>query len=1109
MKKSKEILEAQDLLQKGYFQKVIELLDSVDKVSPNYCFAQILKLRCLLEQGKIRAAGELLELVQQDFLEQEDRTQFELWAGFVSLYGVLKQVSFDRWAKLEKICLDVLSDSLKKTSLKALALDLDARLKAWKISLGYDSPCSRDIAIQQMGQAVRLYAQIGEHKESMAAKRRQAQFCCHKPLSNLSLARKLFEELQDEAHSVGDLVTESEVCLSLAEMDFDEAYVNTNTDNGFENLVEHFEEAAQLFVKAGHIFGEAKVVLSFGELLLKYGCEDGVNLVLQSIEELASKNEIVLRQGAWRTLSIWYTHHGNFKQAREALRESEQLSVNMQFDLSQGIDWLGQADYAFRRGDISRAREILNQSIASVEDTGLGIAYRQIMATVTSSIGLFDEAEQLLKEITNKLEKRGPSSSLADTWFILANQLFTRDYSRSMHCIEQAIQIDRQLNDASSEAQHIFEKVWMQAQYRRINNQSPLITEEIELGFDRARDILLLDRTLEGQMKLGSLCDRRGQAYFFAKDWERCGTWLTLAEELFREFKLLPSLAFTLSYQGLALIELGRTAGIQTYEEAKKRLLESQEILEQIGLQGVIWRSLFFLGLCEYEASRLELHNSDQQKNRWERANYFLDKAAQKIDQLRGFSENRSGIYQQNTWISFGADKRTVYDTGFQLAWFWQNNCIMALTWLERMKSRSLLDALAEITLPSSQISEHQLIQQEQVLLSQKRNAVDVEEAIQVQEQLDSLFKLMSHSVETKGYSFLRSGEIPIWEQIQETLQREQLVIGNRRFLVVEYYCTPHYTILFGMCAEWTEPKVESIQIDYQALANFVKLHFRHPDGVRMMIEDIGELPWHKFSSLLSPLSKWSEPDDILCLIPYGILHDLPLHTLLLEGNYLIDRNPVFYCSSISVLQYLLQRDYSVNQVKQRTFAGAVFGDSRCNLPRSRDEALSIAELMQTTPHLGESVTRENFLLALKCTDILHFAGHGELSASDGFDSGLHLANGDVLRASELFGVSTPTELVVLSGCETGVSEQRTGDELVGLVRSFLYAGTNTLLVSQWRVNDESTKDLLTNFYLYAFDESILSKVEALQRAIKKVRGNSCWQSFYHWGGFVLIGDWK
>ncbi|MEA5620651.1 CHAT domain-containing protein [Cronbergia sp. UHCC 0137] len=1109
MNKSKEILEAQCLLQKGYFQKVIELLNSVDKFSPNYGFAQILKLRCLLEQGKIRVAGELLESVEQDSMDKENRTRFELWSGFVSLYGVLKKLSFDRWTNLEKVCSDVLSDTVKSPSLKALALDLDARLKAWKISLGYDSPCVRNAAIEQMGQAVGIYNQIGEHKESMAAKRRQAQFCCHKPLSNRSLARQLFEELRDEAHLIGDLVTEAEACLSLAEMDFDEAYANTNTDNRFENLIGSFEEAAQLFVKGGHIFGEAKVVLIFGELLLKYGCEDGVNLVLQAIEELASKDEIVLRQGAWRNLNIWHTHHGNFKQAREALRESEQLSVNMQFDLSQGIDWLGQADYAFRRGDISRAREILSQSIALLENTSLGIAYRQIMATITSSIGLFDEAEQLLTEITYKLKQHGPSSSLADTWFILGNQLLTRDYSRSMYCMEQAIQIDQQLNDASSEAHHIFEKVWMQAQYRRITSQSPLITEEIELGFDQARDILLLDRTLEGQIQLGSLCDRRGQIYFFAKDWQRCGTWLTLAEELFREFKLLPSLAFTLSYQGLVLIELGRTAGIQMYEEAQKRLQESQEILEEIGLQGVIWRSLFFLGLCEYEAGRLELPNSDQQKKRWERANNFLDKAARKIDQLRGFSENRYGIHQQNTWISFGVDKRTVYDTGFQLAWFWQNNCKMALTWLERMKSRALLDALAEITLPSSQISEHKLIQQEQVLLNQKQNAVDVEEAIQLQEQLDSLFKLMSQSSETKDYAFLRSGEIPTWEQVQETLQREQLIISNRRFLVIEYYCTPHYTIVFGMCAEWTEPKVESIQIDYQALANFVKLHFRQPDGVRMMIEDIGELPWHKFSSLLSPLLKWSEPNDIVCLIPYGIIHDLPLHTLVIEDHYLIDRNPVFYCPSISVLQYLLQRDYSVHQVKQRNFTGAVFGDSRCNLPRSRDEALAVAELMQTTPHLGESVTRQNFLLALKCADILHFAGHSELSASDGFNSGLYLADGDLLRASELFSLSTRTDLVVLSGCETGVSEQRTGDELVGLVRSFLYAGTNTLLVSQWRVNDESTKDLLNNFYLYAFGENTLSKAESLQKAIKKVRSNSCWQSFYHWGGFVLIGDWK
>jgi len=55
--------------------------------------------------------------------------------------------------------------------------------------------------------------------------------------------------------------------------------------------------------------------------------------------------------------------------------------------------------------------------------------------------------------------------------------------------------------------------------------------------------------------------------------------------------------------------------------------------------------------------------------------------------------------------------------------------------------------------------------------------------------------------------------------------------------------------------------------------------------------------------------------------------------------------------------------------------------------------------------------------------------------------------------------------LVTLSACETGVSSPNAGDELVGLTRGFFYAGTPSLVVSLWKVNDEVTTVLMQEFY--------------------------------------------
>ena len=143
---------------------------------------------------------------------------------------------------------------------------------------------------------------------------------------------------------------------------------------------------------------------------------------------------------------------------------------------------------------------------------------------------------------------------------------------------------------------------------------------------------------------------------------------------------------------------------------------------------------------------------------------------------------------------------------------------------------------------------------------------------------------------------------------------------------------------------------------------------------------------------------------------------------------------------------------------------------------------------------------------ALRQAAIFHFAGHGRLSATDGFRTGLQMAGGDVLAAAELLELNSPARLAVLSGCETGVSDRMEGDELFGMVHALLCAGVNILLVSQWRVGDASTRALLTAFYRCAYGAERLPPVLALQQAMREVYKDFPEEGFYHWGAFAVIG---
>ena len=91
-----------------------------------------------------------------------------------------------------------------------------------------------------------------------------------------------------------------------------------------------------------------------------------------------------------------------------------------------------------------------------------------------------------------------------------------------------------------------------------------------------------------------------------------------------------------------------------------------------------------------------------------------------------------------------------------------------------------------------------------------------------------------------------------------------------------------------------------------------------------------------------------------------------------------------------------------------------------------------------------------------------------------------------ILTAKELAELDLRgVDLVVLSACQTGLGEIA-GDGVFGLQRGFKKAGANTLLMSLWKVDDNATRLLMTQFYKNLFAGK--SKFESLRDAQKYVR---------------------
>jgi CHAT domain-containing protein len=189
-------------------------------------------------------------------------------------------------------------------------------------------------------------------------------------------------------------------------------------------------------------------------------------------------------------------------------------------------------------------------------------------------------------------------------------------------------------------------------------------------------------------------------------------------------------------------------------------------------------------------------------------------------------------------------------------------------------------------------------------------------------------------------------------------------------------------------------------------------------------------------------------------------------------------------------------------------------------LPYTRVEAASILALAppaRTFARFGFEATKEaaeNPRLA--GYRIVHFATHGLLDQHNPGLSGLVFSQfkqdgtpeDGYLRLNEVFNLSLPVELVVLSACQSGQGKLVGGEGLVGLTNGFLYAGAATLTVSLWKIDDRATAALMAGFYR-AMLRDHLRPAAALRQAQLAMIHDGKWSHPAYWAAFVPEGEWR
>jgi CHAT domain-containing protein/Flp pilus assembly protein TadD len=188
-------------------------------------------------------------------------------------------------------------------------------------------------------------------------------------------------------------------------------------------------------------------------------------------------------------------------------------------------------------------------------------------------------------------------------------------------------------------------------------------------------------------------------------------------------------------------------------------------------------------------------------------------------------------------------------------------------------------------------------------------------------------------------------------------------------------------------------------------------------------------------------------------------------------------------------------------------------------LPATRKEAEAISALVPQSDrivNLGFSASRNQALAKdLNQYRYIHFATHSLINNTRPDLSGIVLSLVDqkgqpqdgFLLAFDVFNLKLSSEMVVLSGCRTGIGQENFSEGMIGLTRAFMFAGSTRVLVSLWSVSDEATSVLMADMYREMLGPKKLRPSAALREAQLKMMKDPRWASPFYWGAFVIQGE--
>jgi len=509
------------------------------------------------------------------------------------------------------------------------------------------------------------------------------------------------------------------------------------------------------------------------------------------------------------------------------------------------------------------------------------------------------------------------------------------------------------------------------------------------------------------------------------------------------------------------------------------------------------------------------------------RRDALADAAAQFRAAIGELERVSGGLVLEEHRAAFQADKWDVYVDLAQVEWA-RGRIEAAFDVSERLRARQMLDLLARGRVAGHAAmggltSREQDLRRQMAELSRQLDTVSAGQedmrgggaespalaqtrAALARAQDDYQALLLEVRETSPAYAALLRGETAAGRDVMQALKPDEALL--------EYLVGDSTTIVFVA----TRDSIAALALrvshsDLAALVQFVRARLIDPS------KDATPRAWRAplrrlYGQVMGPVeaSGLLAGKQRLIIAPHAELHYVPFGALPRPGTpeqFLVERYVIEYVPSASVWLRLRGRT-------GRTAGGGVLAlaPRPAALPGSQAEMAAIHRTYGdgAVTLVGRAATESVFRALAPGRDIVHLATHGVLNKRNPLFSYVQLGAGGGddgrLEVHEVYGLDLQARLLVLSACQTAVAagtmaDVPPGDDWVGLVNAFLYAGAANVLGTLWPVQDASTARLMSRFYQELGAGQ--SEADALARAQRAALRDPARAHPFFWAGFTLV----